>query len=79
MENIPLHSADGNNHDKVLKLTKVKDRFSSNARIGYRDICLNIEVQHVFVCEGVGVRTGRWVNGWLVCVCMSVHRLSYLQ
>ena len=74
MENIPLLSADGNNHEKVLKLTKVKDRFSSNARIGYRDICLNIEVQHVFVCVGGGGYGGEggWMGGWCVSVCLSI-------
>ena len=77
MENIPLLSTDGNNHDKVLKLTKVKDRFSSNSRIGYRDICLNIEVQHVFVW-GVGEGTDGKVGEWVVGVCLYVCPLSVI-
>jgi hypothetical protein len=77
MENILLHSTDGNNHDKVLKLTKVKDQFSSNERIGYRDICLNIEVQHVFVW-GVGGGTDGRVGEWVVGVCLYVCPLSVI-
>ena len=29
--------------NRLFKLTKVKDRFSSSDRLGYRDICLNLE------------------------------------
>jgi hypothetical protein len=71
MENMPLLSADGKNCDKTFKLTKVKDRFSGNERIGYRDICLNIEVHHVFVWGGGNDgRVGEWVVGVCLYVCL---------
>jgi len=30
--------------DRIFRLVKVKDRFTSNQEDGYRDICLNLEV-----------------------------------
>jgi hypothetical protein len=61
--------ADQINHARFFRLTKVKDRFSSKACIGYRDICLNLEVPHVFVCVWKGWGwMGRWLNGCFVCV-----------
>jgi len=37
---------EGTDDGHLFKLTKVKDRFSSSDRLGYRDICLNLEVSH---------------------------------
>jgi hypothetical protein len=39
---LPLDSTDCT---RLFKLTKVKDRFSSSDCLGYRDICLNLEVR----------------------------------
>ena len=33
--------------EKIFKLVKVKDRFTTDQKDGYRDICLNVEVAWV--------------------------------
>ena len=33
--------------EKIFKLVKVKDRFTTSQEDGYRDVCLNVEVAWV--------------------------------